>query len=49
MYERFKDKVRAANLAEMGSLSSRNPGVKYLLCAIDNLKYRCYRCLGLNL
>ena len=32
---RFKDNVWAAVLAEMGSLSSKNKNVKYLLCAIN--------------
>ena len=32
---RFKDNIWAANLAEMGSLSSKNKNVKYLLCVID--------------
>ena len=33
-YARFKDEIWAADLAEMGSLSSKNKNVKYLLCAI---------------
>ena len=32
---RFKDNILAADLAEMGSLSSKNKNVKYLLCVID--------------
>ena len=35
MYARFKADIWAADLAEMGSLSSMNRGVKYLLCVID--------------
>ena len=35
VYARFKDKILAANLAEMGSLSCKNKNVKYLLCVID--------------
>ena len=35
VYARFKDNIWAADLAEMGSLSSKNKNVKYLLCAID--------------
>ena len=35
VYARFKDKIRAADLAEMGSLSSSNRGFKYLLCVLD--------------
>ena len=31
----FKDNIWAADLAKMGSLSSFNCGVKYLLCVID--------------
>ena len=34
VYARFKDNVWAADLAEMGSLSSENRRVKYLLYAI---------------
>ena len=30
VYERFKDNIWPADLAEMGSLSSTNQGVKYL-------------------
>ena len=32
---RFKDNILGADLAEIGSLSSFNLGVKYLLCGID--------------
>ena len=32
---RLKDNIWAAVLAEIGSLSSKNRGVKYLLCVID--------------
>ena len=35
VYARFKDNIRAADLAEMGSLPSKNRGVKYLFCVID--------------
>ena len=35
VYVRFKDNVWPADLAEMGSLSSKNKNVKYLLCVID--------------
>ena len=31
----FKDNIWAANIAKIGSLSSMNCGVKYLLCVID--------------
>ena len=34
-YARFKDNIGAAGLAEMGSLSSKNKNVKYVLCVID--------------
>ena len=30
VYERFKDNIWPADLAEMGSLSSTNQGAKYL-------------------
>ena len=35
LYVRFKGNIWVADLAEMGSLSSKNRGVKYLLCVID--------------
>ena len=34
-YARFKDNIWAADLAEIGSLSSKNHGAKYLLFAVD--------------
>ena len=34
-YASFKDNILAADLAEMGSLSSNNRNVKQLLCVID--------------
>ena len=33
-YARFKDNIWAADLAKMGSLSSKNKNVKYLLCVV---------------
>ena len=39
VYARFKDNIWAPDLAEMGSLSSKNGNVKYLLCVIDFFKY----------
>ena len=33
VYAKFK--YLAADLTEMGSLSSKNPGFKYLLCVVD--------------
>ena len=35
VYARFKDNIWAADLAEMGSLSSKNKNLKYLLCVLD--------------
>ena len=35
VYAKFKDNICAADLAEMGSLSSKNQGVKYVLFVID--------------
>ena len=35
VYQRFKDNIWAADLAEMGSLPSKNKNVQYLLCVID--------------
>ena len=36
IYARFKDNTWAADLAQLGSLSCKNCGVKYLLCVIDD-------------
>ena len=36
MCARFKDNIWEIDLAEMGLLSSKKYGVKYLLCVIDN-------------
>ena len=38
VYARIKDNTWAADLTEMGSLSSKNRCVKYLLCVIDIFK-----------
>ena len=35
VYPRFKDNIWGADLTEMGSLSSKNKNVEYLLCVID--------------
>ena len=35
IYSRFKENIWEADLAEMESLSSKNRGVKYLLCVVD--------------
>ena len=35
VYARFKDNIWAADLAEIGSLSSNKQNIKYLLCVID--------------
>ena len=35
VYARLKDNIWAADLAEMGSLRSKNKNVKHLLCVID--------------
>ena len=37
IYARFKDDIWAADLAEMGSFSSFNRSIKYVLCVIDVL------------
>ena len=34
-YSQFKDNIWGVDLAEMQSLSRKNKGIKYLLCAID--------------
>ena len=35
VYSQFKDNIWGVNLADMQSLSRKNKGIKYLLCAID--------------
>ena len=35
VYARFNDNIWAAESTEMGSLSSKNENVRYLLCVID--------------
>ena len=35
VHARFKDNIWTSDLVEMGSLSSKNQGVKYLLRVID--------------
>ena len=38
VYARFKDNICAADLTDMGSLSSKNRNVQYLLCVIKTDK-----------
>ena len=35
VYSQFKDNIWGVNLVDMQSLSRKNKGIKYLLCAID--------------
>ena len=35
VYSQFKDNIWGVDLADMQSLSEKNKGIKYLLCAID--------------
>ena len=35
VHSQFKDNISAVDLADMQSLSRKNKGIKYLLCAID--------------
>ena len=35
VYSQFKDNIWVVDLADMQSLSRKNKGIKYLLCAID--------------
>ena len=35
VYSQFKDNISGVDLADMQSLSRKNKGIKYLLCAID--------------
>ena len=47
VYVRFKGNISTANLAKMGSLSSKNWGVNYLLYLIDVFtKYAWVKSLG---
>ena len=40
VYSRFKDNIWEADLPDMGSFSSSNRSIKYLLCVIDvSIKY----------
>ena len=34
-YSQFKDNIWGVDLADMQSLSKKNKGIKYLLCAVD--------------
>ena len=38
IFSQFKDNIWGVDLADMQSLSMKNKGIKYLLCAIDLLK-----------
>ena len=35
VYSQFKDNIWGVDLTDMQSLSKKNKGIKYLLCAID--------------
>ena len=35
VYSQFKDNIWGVDLADMQSLSRKNKGIKYILCAID--------------
>ena len=35
VYSQFKDNIWGVDLADMQSLSRKNEGIKYILCAID--------------
>ena len=35
VYSQFKDNILGVDLADMQSLSKKNKGIEYLLCAID--------------
>ena len=35
VYSQFKDNIWGVDLADMQSLSDKNKGIKYLLCAVD--------------
>ena len=41
IYAKFKDNIWAADLVELGSMSSKNTNVKYLLCVL--IMYRCFQ------
>ena len=36
LYSQFKDNIGGVDLADMQSLSRKNKGIKYLLCATDS-------------
>ena len=38
VYSSFKDNILAVDLADMQSLSKYNRGIKYILCAIVNMR-----------
>ena len=40
VYSQFKDNIWGVDLADMQSLSKKNKGIKYLLCAIDLKKFK---------
>ena len=35
VYSQFKDNIWGVDLADMQSLTTKNKGIKYILCAID--------------
>ena len=44
VYSKFKDNISIESLTEIGSLSSKNQGIRYLLCIMEVLQ----NMLGLN-
>ena len=42
VYSQFKDNISGVDLADMQSLSRKNKGIKYLLCAIDLYSKRAF-------
>ena len=44
VHSKFKDNISIESLTEIGSLSSKNQGIRYLLCIMEVLQ----NMLGLN-
>ena len=49
VYSQFKDNIWGVDLADMQSLSRKNKGIKYLLCAIDLFSEYAFVILGISI
>ena len=45
VYSQFRDNIWGVDLADMQSLSKKNKGIKYLLCAIDGYQTMILLCI----